>query len=526
MISRLLTSAAALGLTAGMAAAEYKLTILHTNDIHSRIESINKYDSTCGAEDEAEGKCFGGIARVKAKVDEMRSALEGQNVLLLDAGDPFQGSLFYTTYKGAAEAEFMEDIGYDAMAVGNHEFDDGPAGLEKFVDTVSFPVISGNLDLTSEPLLKGKVGNHVVLEVGGEKIGIISALATDTVETSSPGPNVVFQDEIDSLAADVEALQAEGVNKIIALTHVGLAKDMEIAENVPGLDLVVGGHSHTLLSNTSDSAAGPYPTMVGDVPVVQAYAYSKYLGELTVTFDDEGNVVSAEGEPILLDASVTPDADMLARIKEMGAPIEEMKTRIVAETKDIVDGSRDVCRAGECSMGNLVADAMLARVKDQGVTIAIQNGGGLRSSIDAGEVTMGEVLSVLPFQNTLSTFEVSGQAMIEALENGVGQIEEGAGRFPQVAGMKFAFDASKEPGSRISDVMVMEGDAWVAIDPAKTYGVVSNNYVRNGGDGYKVFAGDDKNAYDFGPDLADVVAEYLAEVGPYSAYTDGRITKK
>ncbi|WP_417839498.1 metallophosphoesterase, partial [Tritonibacter scottomollicae] len=236
-------------------------------------------------------------------------------------GDPFQGSLFYPTYKGAAEAEFMEDIGYDAMAVGNHEFDDGPAGLEKFVDTVSFPVISGNLDLTSEPLLKGKVGNHVVLEVGGEKIGIISALATDTVETSSPGPNVVFQDEIDSLAADVEALQAEGVNKIIALTHVGLAKDMEIAEKVPGLDLVVGGHSHTLLSNTSDSAAGPYPTMVGDVPVVQAYAYSKYLGELTVTFDDEGNVVSAEGEPILLDASVTPDADMLERIKEMGAPI-------------------------------------------------------------------------------------------------------------------------------------------------------------------------------------------------------------
>jgi len=526
MISRFLTSAAALGLTAGMAAAEYKLTILHTNDIHSRIESISKYDSTCGADDEAEGKCFGGIARVKTMVDTKRAELDGQNVLLLDAGDPFQGSLFYTTYKGEAEAEFMEDIGYDVMAVGNHEFDDGPAGLQQFVDTVSFPVISGNLDLSSEPLLKGKVGNHVVLEVGGQKIGIISALATDTVETSSPGPNVVFQDEIDSLIADVEALQAEGVNKIIALTHVGLAKDMDIAAKVPGVDLVVGGHSHTLLSNTSDRAAGAYPTMVGDVPVVQAYAYTKYLGELTVTFDDEGNVTSAAGEPILLDASVTPDADMVARIKEMGAPIDEMKTRVVAETTDAVEGSRDVCRAGECAMGNLVADAMLARVKDQGVSIAIQNGGGLRASIDAGEVTMGEVLSVLPFQNTLSTFEVSGQTMIEALENGVGQIEDGAGRFPQVAGLKYAFDASKEPGARISDVMVMEGETWVAIDPAKTYGVVSNNYVRNGGDGYKMFAGDDKNAYDFGPDLADVVAEYLAEVGPYSAYTDGRITKK
>lgn len=526
MTGKFLTSVAVLALTAGAAAAEFKLTILHTNDIHSRIESINKYDSTCGAEDEAEGKCFGGVARIMTKVTERRAALEGQNVLLLDAGDPFQGSLFYTTYKGAAEAEFMEAIGYDAMAVGNHEFDDGPAGLEKFVDAVSFPVISGNLDLTSEPALKGKVGNHVVLEVGGEKIGIISALATDTVETSSPGPNVVFQDEIESLQADVAALEAEGVNKIIALTHVGLPKDLEIAEKVEGIDVVVGGHSHTLLSNTSDKAAGPYPTMAGDVPVVQAYAYSKYLGELTVTFDDAGNVTAAEGEPILLDASVTPDADIAARVAEMGAPIEEMKTRVVAETTEAVEGSREACRSGECAMGNLVADAMLARVKDQGVTIAFQNGGGLRASIDQGEVTMGEVLSVLPFQNTLSTFQVTGQTLIDALENGVSQIEDGAGRFPQVAGMKFAFDASKEAGARVSDVMVKEGETWTEIDPAKTYSVVSNNYVRNGGDGYKMFAGDDKNAYDFGPDLADVVAEYLAEVGPYSPYTDGRIVAK
>ncbi|MBY6134986.1 5'-nucleotidase/apyrase family protein [Nocardioides marinus] len=526
MTGKFLTSVAVLALTAGAAAAEFKLTILHTNDIHSRIESINKYDSTCGAEDEAEGKCFGGVARIMTKVTERRAALEGQNVLLLDAGDPFQGSLFYTTYKGAAEAEFMEAIGYDAMAVGNHEFDDGPAGLEKFVDAVSFPVISGNLDLTSEPALKGKVGNHVVLEVGGEKIGIISALATDTVETSSPGPNVVFQDEIESLQADVAALEAEGVNKIIALTHVGLPKDLEIAEKVEGIDVVVGGHSHTLLSNTSDKAAGPYPTMAGDVPVVQAYAYSKYLGELTVTFDDAGNVTAAEGEPILLDASVTPDADIAARVAEMGAPIEEMKTRVVAETTEAVEGSREACRSGECAMGNLVADAMLARVKDQGVTIAFQNGGGLRASIDQGEVTMGEVLSVLPFQNTLSTFQVTGQTLIDALENGVSQIEDGAGRFPQVAGMKFAFDASKEAGARVSDVMVKEGESWTEIDPAKTYNVVSNNYVRNGGDGYKMFAGDDKNAYDFGPDLADVVAEYLAEVGPYSPYTDGRIVAK
>ncbi|SHF26208.1 5'-nucleotidase [Ruegeria intermedia] len=527
MITRFLTSVAALGLTAGMAAADYKLTILHTNDLHSRIESINKYDSTCDAEGEAEGKCFGGVARLKTVVDAKRAEMPDANLLLLDAGDPFQGSLFYTTYKGAAEAEFMEAIGYDVMAVGNHEFDDGPAGLAAFIDAVSFPVISGNLDLSSSAELKGKVQNHVVLEVGGQKIGIISALATDTVETSSPGKDVVFQDEIDSLAADVAALEAEGVNIIIALNHVGLAKDIEIAEKVPGIDLVVGGHSHTLLSNTDDGAAGPYPMMVGDVPVVQAYAYSKYLGEIELTFDDDGNLVSAQGEPILLDASITPDPDIAARVAEMGAPIEEMKKRVVASASDAIEGSRDICRVQECEMGNLVADAMLARVADQGVQIAIANSGGLRASIDAGDVTMGEVLTVLPFQNTLSTFEISGQGIIDALENGVSQVEEVKGRFPQVAGLKFTWDPSVAPNEgRIVEVLVAEGDSYVPIDPNKTYLVVTNNYVRNGGDGYKMFTGDDKNAYDFGPDLADVTAEYLAANAPYTPYLDGRIQRK
>lgn len=519
-MNRFLTATAVLALSAGMASAEYTLHILHTNDMHSRIESINKYDSTCNAEGEAEGSCFGGVARVKTAVDQKRAELDGQNVLVLDAGDPFQGSLFYSTYKGAAEAEFMEAIAYDVMAVGNHEFDDGPQGLADFIEKVSFPVVSGNLDLSGEALLDGKVENHVVLEVGGQKIGIVSALATDTVETSSPGEGVVFQDEIEALKADVATLEAEGVAMIIALNHVGLNKDLDIAANVPGIDVVIGGHSHTLMSNDDDGTPA-YPEMVEGTPVAQAYAYTKYLGHLTVTFDDTGVVTAASGDPMLLDASVTPDEGFTARIAEMGAPIEELKQKVVAETASEIIGAREECRAGECAMGNLIADAMLDRVKDQGVEIAIQNGGGIRASIDAGKVTMGEVLTVLPFQNTLSTFQVSGAAMIEALENGVSQIEDGAGRFPQVAGMSYAFDVSQPAGSRVSDVMV----GGAPIDPDKVYSVVSNNYVRNGGDGYAMFK-DAQNAYDFGPDLADVTAEFLAANGPYTPYTDGRITAK
>ncbi len=533
MLARYFASAAVLALSAGAASADYTLHVLHINDLHSRIESINKYDSTCGAEDEAEGKCFGGIARVATKINELRGELSaaGENVIVLDAGDQFQGSLFYSTYKGAEVAEFMSKIGFDAMAVGNHEFDDGPEGLAGLIEKVEFPVISGNLDLSQSNLLNEKVRDHVVLEVGGEKIGLVSVLATDTVETSSPGPAVLFQDEIESLKADVAALEAEGVTKIIALTHVGYNKDQEIAAQVPGIDAVVGGHSHTYLSASDPNRAGAYPTWVDQgegkmVPVVQAYAYSKYLGHLELTFDDAGNLKFADGDTLVLDASVTPDPEIAARVAEMGAPIEELKAKIVAEATADIDGSRDTCRQVECAMGNLVADAMLDRVKDQGVSIAIQNGGGLRASIGAGEVSMGDVLTVLPFQNTLSTFEAKGSTVVKALENGASQLEDGAGRFAQVAGLKYTLDSTAAPGSRISEVMVMDGGAWVPIDPEKVYGVVTNNYVRQGGDGYKMFDAEGMNAYDYGPDLADVTAEYMAKVGPYTPALDGRISRK
>jgi len=536
-MKKIILGAAALAATTALTApafADYSLTILHLNDLHSRIESINKYDSTCNAESEAEGKCFGGIARIKTMLDERRAALggEGKNVLTVDAGDQFQGSLFYTTYKGDAAVEFMNGMDIDVMAVGNHEFDDGPAALEAFIDKANFPILSGNIEVNGEPALKGKVPGTLIVEKGGEKIGIVSVLAEDTNETSSPGAGVRFIQAEDYLKGAVEGLEAAGINKIVAVTHMGLPRDMEIAAAVPGIDVIVGGHSHTLLSNTQERASGPYPVIVKnpdgqDVPIVQAYAYGKFLGEIHVTWDDDGNVVNAEGEPILLDASVKPDEAFLARVGELGAPIEELKAKVIGATQDVIDGDRGSCRTGECQMGNLVADAMLDRVKDQGIQLAIQNGGGLRASIDAGEVTMGEVLTVLPFQNTLATFQLKGADVIAALENGVSQVEEVKGRFPQVAGLKLSWTRKKPAGEgRILLVEVMEDGNWTAIDPDKVYGVVTNNYMRGGGDGYKVFKSAGMNAYDYGPGLEVVVADYLIENGDYKPYTDGRITEQ
>ncbi len=523
-----LLGSAAFAATAGSAAAEYRLTILHINDLHSRIEEISRFDGACSAEDSAEGKCFGGVARVKAYLDQRRAALEGQNVLTLDAGDQFQGSLFYSTYKGAAALEFMNEMGFDAMAVGNHEFDDGPQVLSDFIKGAGFPVISGNTDVSAEPLLAGRLPGHVVVNVGGEQIGIISVLATDTDETSSPGPNVKFRDEIDYLTGEVAILEAKGVDKIIALTHVGYKRDLEIAAAVPGIDVIVGGHSHTYLSASDPAREGAYPTWVSGpfgalVPVVQAYAYSKYVGELTVEFDDRGNVIFAEGDTKLLDASVAPDPVIAARVAELGGPIEALKNKVVAETAAPIDGDRSSCRAKECEMGVLVAEAMLDKTAAQGVTIAIQNGGGLRASIDAGPVTMGEVLTVLPFQNTIATMKLKGADIVAALENGVSKVEEGAGRFPQPAGLRYSFDPAAEPGARITGVEVMAGGAWAPIDPEAIYGVVTNNYMRQGGDGYASFRDAAIDPYDYGPNLEEAVAAYLAANSPYTPALRGNV---
>ena len=515
----LLSCSAALALSAGAAFADYSITILHTNDFHDRFEPISRFNSGCSEEDNTEGKCFGGAARMVTAIADAKE--RSDNWLLLDAGDQFQGTLFFQYYKGDVQAEIMNKIGFDAMAVGNHEFNNGPEGLASFVDKVGFPVLMSNADISMEAALDGLIEKSVVIEKAGEKIGIIGVTPRNNDELSSPGPNVIFTDPSSAIQAEVDSLTEQGINKIIVLSHSGFATDLVIAQNTSGVDLIVGGHSNTFLSNTDDGADGTYPETMNGVPIVQAFAFGKYLGELQITFDDDGNVTEAVGEPILLDASVAEDEATKARIAELAAPLDEIRNRVVAEAAGFIEGDRSVCRVSECPMGNLVADAMLDRVADLGIDIAFANSGGIRASIDEGEVTMGEVMTVLPFQNTLATFSASGQTIIDALENGVSQVEEVAGRFPQVAGLSFTWDSSAEPGSRIVSVEV----GGAPIDPSGTYGVVTNNYVRNGGDGYSMFA-TAADAYDFGPDLADVLAEFMVENGPAAPMVEGRITQQ
>ena len=499
------------------------LTILHTNDFHARFRPISKYDNNCSAENNAEGKCFGGSARLITAIEDARSRHE--NTVLLDGGDQFQGTLFYNLYKGKVAAEMMNKLGYDGMTVGNHEFDDGPETLRAFMDAVNFPVLMANANVDMEPELKGKLQKSTVIERSGHKIGLIGLVTEDVVDISSPGDNIIFTDAITAAQAEVDSLTAAGVGIIILMSHSSYEIDKEIAANTTGIDVIVGGHDNAYLSNISDRAKGPYPTVVNGTQIVQAYAYGKYLGELSVVFDDEGEVISATGEPITIDGSVNENSQIVARLDELEKPITDLKETLVGNVSSSLNGDRAVCRVQECDMGNMITDAMRAAGMEKGYSIALANSGGIRASLDAGQVTLGEIMTILPFQNTMSTFKVTGKQLLAAIENGVSQVEDGSGRFPQVSGMRFSFDASKPANERVTSIEIQESNgSFSALNLYGTYGMVSNNFIRAGGDGYKMFRSA-TDIYDFGPDLADVVVDYIKANPGYSGFTDNRITQ-
>ncbi len=538
----LLVLALVVGLVAGLgampptvqaqppAAGDAYLVIMHTNDVHAHYEQFNKYGGLCKAEQAEAGECFGGVARLMTMVQQIRD--QHPDALLLDAGDEFQGTLFFIQYQGQAAQEFMNTLGYDAMVVGNHEFDSGPATLAKFIQGANFPVLGANVDASADPDLNGLLKPYVVLEVGGAKVGVIGVTTELTAILSRAGSTVQFTDPFEAVQKYVDELEAQGVQIIVVLSHLGYARDQELAQTVGGVDIIVGGHTHTFLSNSDEDAAGPYPTVVTSprgepVLIVTDKSYAKYLGYLEASFT-EGVATSWQGDPILLDASVPEDEQMAQRVAELAEPLNELRRKVIGEAAVDLDGERSSCRFGECTMGNLVTDAMLWATQEQGIQIALMNGGGIRASIPAGPVSVGQVLEVLPFGNTIATFELRGEDLWAVLENGVSKAEnpenEGTGRFLQVAGLRYTWDPEQPVGQRILSVEVRNPDgSYSPLDPQAIYKVAANDYMRHGGDGYSVLAEKAIDPYDFGPLLADVVMEYIKENSPVTAEIEGRI---
>ncbi len=509
-----------------------RLHILHTNDMHSRLEHAALTTAGRAGLPQGDHRSTGGAARLATAVRRRRAEMlaTGVPVVTLDAGDQSQGTLFYTTYGGMAEIEMMNLVGYDAMTLGNHEFNRGPESLARMLAAANFPIVSGNTHVASGHPLAPLVRDHLVLDAGGVKIGLLGVTLPETAALSSPGKAVRFSDPATHLGEAVGRLRAQGLRNIIVLSHLGLFSDLALAARVAGISLIVGGHSHTFMSNKTPGAP-PYAMLVPNtsgrtVPVVHAYAYGRFLGDLTVEFDDDGAVSSARGEPVELAGDVFPEApDVAARVAALARPIEKIRQTEVAVLSAPIDASRSNCRARECEMGNTIAEAMLSRVAPTGVSIAVANSGALRTSLAAGRVTLDDVFGVLPFQNTLFTMDLTGAQVVETLETGVSRLEARTGAFPQVAGLRFRLDPLAPPhGGRVRDVLVRSPTGWTPIDPAAVYSVVVSSFTAAGGDGYAILT-QGLNRYDTAIDLADALAEYLAANAPFAPRLDGRIVQ-
>lgn len=295
----------------------FELTVLHTNDVHSMYGGTTEKGTACYAAQCAGGS--GGSVRLKQAVDTVRAA--EPNVVLLDAGDEFQGTLFYTQFKGDVAAEVLDALDYTAFTPGNHEFDDGCGEFRRFVERTHVPVLAVNLTLPPVPGGKPLTRPWIVVERQGRKIGIVGLVNEETPSLASPCKEAVFGPAETALREAVVSLRAQGVNIVIALTHLGLNVDCELAGRVDGVDVFVGGHTHSLLSNTNPKAVGPYPIVKHSpsgepVLVVTAASSCKLLGHIAIDFNDAGIAQRWNGEPIVLDGrnvTVPPDAKLSAR---------------------------------------------------------------------------------------------------------------------------------------------------------------------------------------------------------------------
>lgn len=509
----------AAALISGIALArDVTITILHNNDIHARVEPTM-----------IKGQPYGGVARIGALVDQLRAS--EPNPVLLNAGDTFQGTLYFQAYAGQADLFFMNRIGYQAMAPGNHEFDKGPAAFGAFIDAAKFPLVSANLDVADEPALEGKVQPFTILTVGGERLGVIGATTEDTPSISSPGPNVRFKPANASILAAVRELESQGVNKIVLLSHLGYSEDVRAAKLLDGIDVVVGGHSHTLLGNFDipgfPAPTGTYPTVVkgpnGDnVLVVQSWEWGKVLGKLRVTFDDRGRVRSWAGsQPIPVDKSIAEDPFLAAMVTRFQKPIDALRKSVVGETKTLLDGSRGAVGLGNAMMADVLTDAFMAATRNSGPVAAFVNAGGVRASIEPGPITFEQAITVQPFGNTLCLLDLTGAELLAALEHGVAGLPEGGGGmlFPS-AGFAYAVDAAKLPGRRVVSA-TLNG---APIDPGKTYRCVFGSFVAGGGDGHEVLKNSKGARLDTGLLDVDALVAYLRSNSPLNARPDPRLS--
>lgn len=443
-------------------AQETVIRILHVNDFHGFAEPYIPLGSR---------EKMGGVAYLAARVDALRKE---KPTLLLSAGDMIQGNNWANLFMGESVIELMNAMRFDAMVVGNHEFDFGQDILGKRISEVRFPVLGANV--RGLDMLKP----YVIREIGGVRIAIIGVVTEDTPVTTHPRNVAGLEFELPQDTAGRYAAELkERADIIIVLSHIGYSADRVLAEKVKGIDVIVGGHSHTKLTE---------PAVVGKTVIVQAWEHGKALGVLDLRVKD-GKMAGFEGH--LEEIRPAPGAE------DRGASeiVEKYKQRVnavlnekVGETEVDLDGEN--VRRKETNLGNLIADVMR---QVSGADLAVVNGGDIRTSIGKGEIRVKDIYSVLPFNDYIVAVRLTGKQVREALEHGVSAVEEASGRFPQISGLSFSYSPAAKDGPRVKEILI-SGNPIV---PEKEYIVATNDFLAAGGDGYKVFGEAIKASPDF-----------------------------
>ncbi|MGD9823069.1 NAD nucleotidase [Desulfobacter sp.] len=510
------------------------MKILHINDVHSNLEASDVDLSFEGVETACQ---VGGMAKIASKISELKE--ETDNCLILHAGDAVQGTLFYTLFQGKADVDVMNAIGFDAMAIGNHEFDDGDAWLAGFIRSLTCPVLSANIEVPSGNVLYDLYEPYIIKKVDGKQVGIIGlTIAGKTRNSSHPSDKIVFEDEVEATQDAVDELTAQGVKKIILLSHYGYENVLALAGQVSDIDVIVDGDSHTLLGDFSAydlDASGDYPTMTTNadgekVAVVQAWEYSKALGELDVTFD--GDVLeSCTGTPhMILGDTFTRKGDDGEKYTLKEDEFTAVQALVDADARlDIVSDDKEVAAIiagyaekvdglGETVIGTAGEDLLHNRVPghayngvtldfgsriapvvakafyemDSNADVCIQNGGGVRISVYQGDIIYDTAYTLLPFSNTLFEISMYGSEIKSVLEDAVENIARGGGTgsFPYCYALKYDVDATRAYGSRIINIEFKDRQTgkWSDLDERRMYVVVTNNYTAGGKDGYATFA--------------------------------------
>ena len=355
----------------------------------------------------------------------------------------------------------------------------------------------------------------VVIDKGaGLKVGVVGLTTPETLVGSSPGPNVAIGDPEPALVAAARAARAAGATVVVALSHLGAGVDRELAARMPAgiVDAFVGGHSHTLLSDSEPGAAGPAHVVINGAAVVQAACYARYGGRLDIDLDADGRAVAFGGDVGHVGLDAPEDAGVAAIVASYGAKLDGVRKQVVGHAPEPI--GNDGCRTGECPLGDFVADALLRST--EGAEVAVLNGGGMRIGLPGGAITRGDVLAAFPFGNMVATLNLRGSDLRAAIAYGLSRV--GRGAFPQVAGMRIRV----KPGG--PDIAVRDAaGAFKPLDPERTYRVVTLDFLRRGGDGYGILKTAAIDPYDNGAPLDEVVAKALTGDDPLMGRTDGRI---